>query len=115
MADFPNLIVKPSGELGFRPSEVAKNSDLRTATESGYVITRKRYSRVPNVLSCDYSQMLDPDYQLLIEFIALVGTSGNFNWIHPVTGETHDVRFLERPEFVYRGLHWYTAVELEEL
>lgn len=115
MADFPTLVVKPSGDFVVKPSEAAKGSDIRTETEAGYVVTRNRYSRIPDVLSCDYSQMLNPDYQLFKAFVALVGTSANFNWINPVTAETHDVRFLVRPEFVYRGLHWYTSVELEEL
>ena len=113
--DFPTLSILPTGDLEEAPSDAEKSADVRISTDSGHVVTRKRFTRVPDVYRFQYWPLGDADYNLLKAFVAQVGLSGNFNWTHPVTSVVHDVRFLKRPTFVFRGLHWRATIELEEV
>lgn len=115
MIVFPNLSIKPSGDLGEGPSKAADTADIRTPSEAGFVITRRRFTYVPKVFSFSYWPLSESDYAVLSEFVDDVGTTQSFEWAHPLTDEIYEVRFLKRPKFVYRGVHWATDIELESL
>lgn len=112
---FPTLTVQPSGDFSEKPSEAEDSADIRTKSDAGYVITRRRFTRVPNVFTFSYWPLAFEDAGLLRTFIEKVGVSVSFDWIHPVNKTIHHVRFSKRPRLIYRGLHWNTDIELEEV
>jgi len=112
MADFPTL--STGAWWPFEESQ-AEYGDLKSPVEAGYKITRKRFTRAPKAWKMTYGGMNDSDFQTLRQFIDEQGTTGSFNWTHPVTGETHEVRFVRRPKLTYRDKYWFMDCELEEV
>ena len=111
--NFPIITVLPSGNFSQKASRVADAADIRTQTEAGYVVTRKRYTRVPDVFECLYWPLGDEDYWRLKLLVDYVGTSASFYWEHPVTKNPIEVRFLTRPSFMFEGINWKMQAEFE--
>jgi len=110
---FPTLSIEPTVTLSEKPATEA--ADLKNKTDAGYVISRQRFTRVPITYVCQYGPMTTADHDLLVTHIALVGATGNFDWTHPLTSATHDVRYVKRPALTYRGIHWWMSCEMEEV
>jgi len=115
MATFPSISAKPSAQLVRGYSDAADAADIRTPAEAGYKITRKRFTRVPLVYDVQYVAMTNADHNILAPFIDLYGTTGNFDWTHPIFLTTHDVRFVERPQLIRKGIFWYMSCRVEEV
>ncbi len=113
MADFPTL---SSGVMGYPLSEGSLGfADLRTPTDAGYVKTRRRFTRDPKKWTVVYRGLTDADYTTMASFISTYGTTGKFNWTHPVDSSTKVVRFSKRPSLVKRSPYWEMTCELEEV
>jgi len=112
MANFPSISVVPEEPYSETQAEY---SDLKSPVEAGYKVTRQRFTRTPKTYKVLYKNMTDADYTLLVAFITAQGTTGNWNWTHPTTAATHDVRFVKRPELKRVGLVWSMECELEEV
>lgn len=74
------------------------DSTIKSKTESGYTITRSRYSKVRMIFEVNYSNLSQSDKDLLDTFIDIVLATDTFTWTHPSTGSTYTVRFDEIPE-----------------
>ena len=113
MADFPTL---SEGVLGYPLSEGSLGvADLRTPTDAGYIITRRRFTKDPKKWTVAYKGLTDSDYTTMSNFISTYGTTGKFNWTHPVSGDTKVVRFAKRPQLTKRNIRWEMTCELEEV
>jgi len=113
MADFPTL---SSGVLAYPFKEEGLGvADLRTPTDAGYVITRRRFTKDPKKWGVVYKGLTDADFTTMSSFISTQGTTGKFNWEHPVSGDTKVVRFVKRPALVRKNRYWEMSCELEEV
>ena len=110
---FPTLSGGARVQLVEKPA--TNSADLRNETDSGYVITRGRLTRTPTTFVAQYGPLTDADHTLLVAHIAQVGATTNFDWTHPTTAVTHDVRYTVRPTLTYKQLYWYMSCELEEI
>lgn len=99
MADFPDMPYNPDVTL----KESLEDSTLRSKTDSGYVITRKKYTRTRRSWEVSYSYVPQSFKDDLYNFIANEVSEGAlpFNWIHPTTLVQFTVRFIKLPEFAY--------------
>ncbi len=92
MSNFPTLSVKPDAE-GFDES-AAIDPTLRSETESGKVLTRKRFTSAPQKWTIIYRLLSNADKILISNFEKSVGYgAGSFTWIHPVSEASYTVRF----------------------
>ena len=112
MTDFPTL---STGAWWPIEESQAEYADLKSPVEAGYKITRRRFTRAPRTWKMQYGAMNDSDYQVLSQLIDEQGTTGSFNWTHPITGETHEVRFVRRPKLLFKNTLWFMHCELEEV
>lgn len=101
MSVFPDMPYNPDVTL----KESLEDSTIRSRTESGYEITRRRYSRTRRVWEVSYSFVPQSFKDSLYVFINEEVKEGAlpFTWTHPTTQETFEVRFSELPEFAYAG------------
>lgn len=91
MLDFPNL-TRPPTTISEEP---AVDPTIRTPTDSGKVITRSRFTRIPKKWVMAFRQMPESDKVLVSEFQDTVKVGANsFNWLHPKTKVQHTVRIL---------------------
>jgi hypothetical protein len=93
MADFPTLTAKPVEPLG----KTFKDNTLVSESEAGYIRTRQINSRLPFSRAVQYNRMSQTDYTTLQTFFTdtVKGSSGEFNWIEPVTTTSYVVRFVK--------------------
>lgn len=110
---FPTLTANIRQSLTEKAATEA--ADLRTSTESGYVVTRKRFTRVPKVFSITYGPIGSSDKNLLSTHVDSVGATEAFDWTHPDTDVVYSVRYLKRPEFRYENMFWHTSFDLEQV
>lgn len=99
MAEFPEMPYNPDVTL----KESLEDSTIRTKTESGYVITRRRYSKTRRSWEVSYSFIPQTFKDALYTFINEEVMEGAlpFFWTHPTTGVVFTVRFTQLPEFAY--------------
>ncbi len=113
MADFPTTTFGPTNSIAESPATEA--GDLRSSSDSGYVMTRRVFTRTPKLFSVNYSNLNITEHDELETFIDTFGTSLNFNWTHPLSGVVYDVRFKVRPTLTGTGPLWFMDAELEEV
>ena len=91
--DFPTLTAQPIYPL----SQQREDAVIRNSSESGYVLTRPRFTRSRRSFDVVYNGMSSGDFITLEDFY--VNSCGNgsamFNWTHPETLEVLTVRFKE--------------------
>lgn len=114
MADFPSLSNAVITRHGYSEQR-SKVGDLVSPTDSGYKITRRKFTRRPMTFSVPYIKIDAADKVLLEAFIEEQGTVGNFNWTQPLTAVSWDVRMIDIPEFTLDGIYWRTVIKLEEV
>lgn len=116
MTDYPTLAENPDVQ-GFKEGP-AVDPTIRSETEAGYRITRKRFTRVPKKWDFKYTQMSNADKEALATFEESVGYgSGIFNWTHPVSSTQYIVRFAELVKYDLSesdNNEWDVSVSLEE-
>tara|TARA_R100001086_G_scaffold249921_1_gene191836 strand:- start:1295 stop:1663 length:369 start_codon:yes stop_codon:yes gene_type:complete len=108
MADFP-ILSKDFDATSF--SEKSENPVVTGGeTEGGYQYTRPRFTRRPRkTFTFAYSDISEAERLILQNFWdARLGGSGAFNWVHPVTGVTHNVRFGDQMELTFTRIGFGT-------
>lgn len=82
------------------------NPAIRKEFEGGFVATRPRYTRPPaRKITTGFTAISQADYARLVNYWnAKRGGSVSFPYIHPTTGETLTVRFVEPLKAKYQGM-----------
>ena len=115
MLTFPTLSTN-SGIAGHSET-IAHDPTLRNETDSGYVITRAKFTRLVNKWHVSYKYITDTDKSTLEIFQSdvKVGTDA-FYWIEPISGYVvKTVRFLNKIEFLRVSLYWNAEFDIEEV
>ena len=70
---------------------------IRSNTDSGYEITRQRYTRTRKSYELKWTAISQDDRDTIVKFYDTKTASGSlsFTWYHPVDGSKHEVRFSE--------------------
>ena len=91
--NFPTLSVNPSVGL----EQDTRKKTLKSPTEDGYVITRAAWTRAKKTFLVKYNALPIADYNTLVDFFENDAKGGAevFNWTHPVSSVTYEVRFEE--------------------
>lgn len=98
----------------------AKSGDM----EGGYVISRPKFTRAPRrTWTFNYVEMSDAEKKKLSDFWILVkGSSAAFDWKHPISGLTINVRFaadmkmnFKRIGFAGTNVWESETVQIEEI
>jgi hypothetical protein len=102
--------------------ETANDPAIRKKVESGYTVSRSRYTRKPaRSFQTGFTMIDEADKALLQTFWGTVsGGSVAFDWTHPVTAEIITVRFAKAFSYKYAGAgnnnRWnVTDIALEEV
>ena len=95
MSDFPNLSIPPD----FPVEEVPEKTGLVSNSEYGYVHGRKKYTLQRKRFRIKYSALPNSDKALLESHFEEVDIAVAFNWTHPLSQETIQVRYVDAPEF----------------
>lgn len=105
---FPDLIA-----AGFTNAEDSKKFDMEPIdpsmqyqAEGGVNISRKRFTRDPGFkITTGFTNLSDSDNTILQNYyVGLSGGSVSFNYIHPTTGVTYNVRFSKPFKSKYAGM-----------
>ncbi len=93
---FPN-IAPPSFPL----EEDWEDVGISAGFEDGIEQSRARFTRSRGKWTLNWTAMTEEDYQALMLFWreTVKGKSASFNWTHPMTGETYEVRFIAKSSF----------------
>jgi len=113
MANFPVLSRNPSYPF----EEQHEENTIRSQFEAGYEQTRPRFTRMRKTFTLKYELMSSTDKEAVENFyIQQKGGAGSFSWTHPLTNNTHTVRFAEPPKFenVVRDF-WNITIKLREV
>lgn len=109
MVAFPTNIAKPKIE-GF--TENTSFPTIRTESEAGYEITRRRALKARKTFDLSWSAMTDTDYQLLMTFFETY-VGGSFTWTHPKTFVEYTVTFAEDEIEAQRINDSYVSVSIK--
>ncbi len=117
MNTYPTTIALPDAS-GFQEA-LALDPTLRSETESGRVITRNRFTKVPKIYKLVYVLLANTDKETLEVFETDVGFGAEaFEWQHPLTSDIKIVRFAKPILFNYASNNadeWNVQVELQEI
>lgn len=102
MSDFP-----PAGMTAKEDTSKIKQTQsddvIRTETDGGYVITRRRHTRAPRkVFTLGFTDISNADKVLLENFYAS-NSASIFTWTDWTSGTEFTVRFKEPLKFKYTG------------
>lgn len=113
MADFPTLSTPPTYPLKEKWGD--EDQTIKSKTESGYVISRSRYTRNRKIFTVKYENITAADKSSLDAFLDTVnGAADSFTWVHPASSISYVVRFETSPEFelaLFDGASYYYNVE----
>lgn len=107
MADFPNIPAPSS----IKP--IKTNAALVSNADAGYKISRMKFTRVVNGFELTWAVIKTVDYEQLEAFFDSVNCTDVFNWTHPLSKKSYQVRFLEPISFQSKEINWTGAVKLE--
>jgi phage-related protein len=91
MVDYPSVRWDASTFSEEQEDPAVKEGEM----DGGYVVSRPRFTRTPRrMFSFKHVDISDADKQTLANFwAARRGSAGAFNWVHPISGVTINVRF----------------------
>lgn len=93
MAVFPTLSINPAVEPW--EEDVASDPTIRNQVEGGYVLTRSRFTRIPDKWNIGYITLPEADKNTLRTFEKSVKVgSEKFTWTNPMNNLSYEVRFL---------------------
>lgn len=109
-------ITLPSRPLLTGYEETLGDGTLRTQTDVGPAKVRQRYTAVSDRLTVQYN-LSSVEVVDLVDFykISTAGGALAFDYQHPRTGATVQVRFLSPPSIVPSGNRYRVTVRLEVL
>jgi hypothetical protein len=114
--DYPTLSVPPSIEL----DEEYEDVRIRNSFESGAEQVRTRYTKARRTFTFRYDFLPTADKEELEDFYVddLVQGTYTFTWVHPQSGDSYGVRFVNPPKFSYvldtDGGWWKTEIVVRE-
>jgi len=117
MLTFPTISRSPHLD-GFT-EKVANDNTYKASFESGHVITRARYTRLPKAWGFQFTYITTADKLMLEQFqegVALGGDS--FYWEHFKTSNIHEVRLAKPMDFTLEAREpdlWRVKIEIEEV
>ncbi len=95
MATFPTLSRNPVYPI----KKGYVDTTLKQTSETGYVMTRPRSSRIQRTWEVEYQGLVASDSTAIDEFMVTVkGGSDYFDWTNIEDGDTYSVRFDKPPE-----------------
>lgn len=98
-------------------TEKAFDPTIRSRSESGYLKTRSRCTRIPEKWTVYYF-ITTAQKTLLEAHVDAVGVGGTaFTWTDPATSTSHSVRFSEPVKYstVASNGHWKAQITVEEV
>lgn len=110
---WPSSIVAPEFPLAETPEDAV----IRSTMEDGTQKTRPRFTRNRMTYELTWSSMPEKQKQDLETFLRSETKNGSkiFNWTHPSSGKTIEVRFAEMPKFILKVKnYWQVSVKLQE-
>ena len=109
---FPTLSVS----CNFPIEEGRETSSIKSAFESGYVLTRARFTRQRLTFKISYTLLSNADKALLEAHLASVLDITPFDWTHPVSAVTYSVRYQTVPQWQYAQYQrWNISFVLEQI
>jgi len=114
MLTFPTLSAPPS--INGYAQQIAHDPTLRNEFQSGYVVTRAKFTRLVNKWHVVYRYITDTDKSTLETFEnnVKVGTDA-FYWTEPATSTQKTVRFLAPIHYAKASLYWTAEFDIEEV
>tara|TARA_B100002049_G_scaffold227985_1_gene202132 strand:+ start:303 stop:659 length:357 start_codon:yes stop_codon:yes gene_type:complete len=102
MALLPVLSI---GEDASAFTEDTTDKTKEKKTEAGYRITRPKFTRAPRLIfTSGYQKLTNEDKATLQAFYREHGGYKAFEYVHPVDGTVHSVRFIGTLKFQYMGI-----------
>ena len=102
MATFPTIYVHSDGTLAHTPvvgefeSTMATDPAIRSVSESGYVQSRARFTRIRRRWTVKFDGVTKTNKNTIKTFEdARVGGADSFTWTNPEDSTAYTVRFLE--------------------
>jgi len=92
MAVFPVLSIAPS-----KVEQTYEDSTIRSEFESGFELTRNKFTRDRSTFAVEYEHMQRIDKDILVAFLKEVRGSTAFDWTNPDDGLSYQVRFSSFP------------------
>ena len=84
--------------------EMTEDNVIRGEMQGGYTVTRPRYTRKAiQTWKTGFTWLDDTDMGTWRTFYDTVETHSIFQWTHPTTSVTYDVRFAEPPKITFEG------------
>jgi hypothetical protein len=105
MADFPPVTMSAKEDSKYR-SDSKADPAMRTETDSGWVLSRPRYTRLPRkTFVTGFTGISQADYTAFGNFYdSKFGGSSVFTWTDPTSGVTYNVRFKGGYQAKYVGM-----------
>jgi hypothetical protein len=107
------------GPLVANPSHSETQRLLRTTMDSGYIVVRKRFTKVPTNFNVQI--LLDQSSLSFFQSWFAGDLDYGLNWFNmnlPV-GESlqssHECRFLENPKYTLEGQYWRVSAKIEAI
>lgn len=100
-------------------NEKMNDPAIRVESDGGFVVTRSRYTRLPTrVIQTKFKDITNAEKAHIMSlYNAMRGGSNSFQYIHPTTGESLEVRFIEGLQFDHKGFtnhpRWDVTLKLE--
>ncbi len=97
-------------------SRSRQDARLRTSMDAGPDKVRRRYTAVPENLTCVFV-MTDSQLDIFDVFYVdtLLGGALTFTWTHPMTGVSVTCRVKDEPQTVPRKRRWAVSMVIEVL
>ena len=97
--------------------EVFEENTLRSPMESGITITRPRFTKVRKRFTLRYSYLTETEILSLQSFEQEMGGSYPFNWTHPRTNISYQVRFTAPVQYrtISNPTMWSANFSLQEV
>ncbi len=114
MDDWPATLPQKPLQDGFSSTQI--EGRIRTSMSEGPEKVRRRFTAVPEMLSCSFHFTTSQ----LAEFnnfftTTLAGGSLAYNWDHPITLQNRICRIHDLPKIVPRGADWQVSFTVEVL
>ena len=109
---FQSAKITSCGEI---PSTAETYANVRSSSESGYVVTWRRSTGHISAWAVQLSYINIADHTTWKNFINAVGSTVEFSFILPKLLTNVVVRLIEIPSIPYKAPYWYSAFRIEEI
>ncbi|WP_321367577.1 hypothetical protein [uncultured Desulfuromusa sp.] len=115
MAQWPATIPQKPRQSDYSAADV--EATIRTSMDAGPEKVRRRYTAVPELLTCVFVMTIDEHTTFQTFFRETIARGAlPFDWIHPETGVAVVCRIIGVPTRRYRGpLRYAVSMQIEVL